>query len=102
MKWRNDKMIHCSKKIMRQAYEDWTTSNIYSLRDCYETFSRAKRNAFDYCISLGDKYNANDYIKIIKYNTMAFSVGFVGEIDGKQAFFYITRDYDRYIFIDEL
>lgn len=41
-------------------------------------------------------------LKIIGYNTMTFSVGFLGTVDGRAAFIYITKTYDRYIYIDEM
>jgi glutathione peroxidase-family protein len=71
------------------------------LYDCYGSFSYAKAQAFEYCKELKSKYNGRG-LKIIGYNSNRFSAGFIGEIENREAFFYITADYDRYIFLDEI
>lgn len=98
-------MTHAKNKTMRTAYNRFLQSKLYDLHQCYARPSDAKYRAFNYCLELVNKYNdgfaVRDYA-VIGYNIMTFSFGFIGEIDGKQAFFYITRDYDRYILIDEI
>lgn len=94
-------MTHTTAKVIKNAYNNYFNSNLCTLYDCYTNFSYNKQRAYDYCLSLMAKYNGQAGC-IIGYNCMVFSFGFIGEYDGKQAFFYITRDYDRYIFIDEL
>lgn len=89
-------MTKCTSKQIKNAYKQFLKSCNYSLYDCYGNFSRAKENAFKYCLNLVNKYNGIHY-KIIGFNSMQFSFGFVGEIDGQKAFFYITKDYDRFI-----
>lgn len=76
------------------AYKRWTHSDNYSLRDVYGIYSKLKENAYAYCEDLVDKYDGYG-LRIIGHNSMAFSVGFIGYIDGLKHFFYITRDYDR-------
>lgn len=72
-----------------------------TLSDCYAKCSEAKEAAFDYCLQLFRDYNGRD-LKITGYNTTTFSVAFYGEYNGRQAFFYITRSYDRVAYIDEV
>lgn len=83
-------------KTLRVAYSSYQQSNYYTLRDCYASYSYAKERAFNYCKELCDKYNGNG-LKIISYNIFGFSCGFIGIIDNKKVFVYITKDYDRYL-----
>lgn len=95
-------MTHSTTQQVKTAYCHYLNSRLYTLRDCYERPSYNKERAFDYCLELVQKYNGRQP-RIIGYNTMQFSFGFIGSYDGnKPAFFYITRDYDRYINLDEL
>ncbi len=94
-------MIKCNTKQIKTNYKHYLQSSYYNLYDCYNQPSYYKIQALEYCKKLMKKYNGKS-LKIIGYNSQTFSVGFVGEIDNKEAFFYITRDYDRYIFIDDL
>lgn len=94
-------MTHTTTKVIKNAYNSYIKSNLCTLSDCYRNASYNKQCAYDYCLSLMLKYNGQAGC-IIGYNCMVFSFGFIGEIYGRQAFFYITRDYDRYIYLDEL
>lgn len=99
-------MKETKTKQLKRAYKQYRKSDNYDLRDCYGRFSEAKAQAWDYCIDLYLKYNGYA-LKVIGHNSMQFSAGFVGEIadavtgELKKAFFYITRDYDRYILLDD-
>lgn len=88
-------MTYTNNKTMRNAYERYESSRDYDLFSCYERPSHAKMQAWEYCKSLCEKHDGYG-LKIIGFNTMSFSAGFVGEIDGEIAFFYITKDYDRW------
>ena len=94
-------MTHAPTQQIKQAYRNYCRSYNYDLYDCYEQPSRAKREAMDYCARLMEENNGKA-LKIIGYNTMTFSVGFIGVIDGKEAFIYITKSYDRYIYMNEM
>lgn len=94
-------MTHTTNKTIKGAYEKYERSRLYTLDDCYSSYSAAKENAMDYCVNLFIDHDGAE-MKIIGYNSMTFSVGFMGIVDGKSAFIYITKDYDRYIFLDEL
>lgn len=86
-------------KQMQSAYKQYLWSSKTQLFDCYDNPSRAKFNAYDYCLSLFREYNGSDF-RIIGYNTFGFSVGFMFEKDGKKCLAYITKDHDRYFEID--
>lgn len=45
----------------------------YSLHDVYGSFSRAKENAWEYCLNLCHKENGYNF-HIISFNTFGFSV----------------------------
>lgn len=94
-------MMHKNTKQLKNAYSDYLRSTYYQLSDCYINCSYEKHSAVNYILKLMYKYNGYGF-KIIGFNSQTFSAGFIGEIDGKKAFFYITKCYDRYIFIDEI
>ena len=89
-------MKKANTKTLKNAYANYQQSNNYTLRDCYVSYSYAKEKVFNYCKELCDKYNGNG-LKIISYNTFGFSCGFIGLVDNKKAFVYITKDYNRYL-----
>lgn len=95
-------MKHANTKQMRDKYIEFLATPYQSLRHCYTSYSYAKEQAFNYCIELCNKYNCKANYTIMGYNTMTFSFGFTGEINGKEAFFYITKSYDRFIYLDEI
>lgn len=94
-------MTHANTQTLRDAYHRYTKSHTYTLEQAYTNHSRAKQYAWDYCRELEHKYNGYN-LKIIGFNSQTFSVGFIGKIGDKDAFFYITRDYDRFILIEEI
>jgi hypothetical protein len=94
-------MTHTTTKNIKNAYNQYKRSHTTELWQCYDRFSYNKERAMEYCKKLVAKYNGYTG-KIIGHNCMVFSFGFVGEYDNRPAFFYITRDYDRYIYLDEL
>lgn len=94
-------MTHCKTNQIKAAYNRYNNSYNYSLWDVYASFSRAKENAFNYCKQLAANCNGSA-VKIIGANSNTFSAGFLCELEGKPAFVYITKDYDHYIFIDEI
>lgn len=94
-------MVECKRKFMKGVFKCYLMSNTYRLRDVYKSYSFYKERAFEYCRDLVAKYNGTQG-KIINFNSNVFTYGFIGEIEGKQAFFYITRDYDRYIYLEDL
>lgn len=85
---------------MRRAYDNYKRSYNYDLWDVYTTFSRAKRDAWEYCENLCYKYNGHG-LKVIGANTMQFTAGFEYEDDGKPMFMYITKASDTSAEIDE-
>ena len=84
-------------KVLRNAYQNYLSSNMTELYDCYNSFSRAKVNAMEYCRNLMYELKGHG-LRIISYNQNVFTVGFTFTTeDGERAFAYITRDYDRYM-----
>lgn len=94
-------MKRVNNKIVAQQYFHYVNSNTRYLEQCYGRYSGAKAKAYDYCVDLYSKYEGVDF-KIIGYNTCTFSVGFVGWINDRMAFFYITANYDRYMYMDDI
>ena len=94
-------MTHVNTTAIKSAYDRFLSSYNYTLDHCYERYSRAKERAWQYCEDLMRTHNGCG-LKVIGYNTCTFSAGFYFDIDGRDAFCYITRDYDRYIFLDEI
>ena len=86
-------------KQMRQNYALLQRTSATSLRDVYNSWSYNKEKAYNYCRELYSKYNGENF-RILSANTFAFSVGFIGTIDGQKAFFYITKSDDRYMLLD--
>jgi hypothetical protein len=80
----------------RQAlghYEMYKRSSATTLRDVYDSWSRAKENAYEYCRNLMAEKNGHGF-RIITANTFMFTAGFEFEEDGKQMFMYITKTKD--------
>ena len=95
---------HTNTKHIKRAYEEWKRRGYCTIYDCYANPSTDKRNAWGRCCYLALCFSGYTYTtpRVIGYNSKTFSVGFLGEIEGKPAFFYITKTYDRYIYLDEI
>lgn len=89
-------MTKTTSKQIKNAYESFKRSSAYSLHDVYGSYSQAKENAYNYCRNLCRQYDGTSFA-IIGANTMTFSAGFIGTVDGEECFVYITKSYDRYI-----
>ena len=94
-------MVHCKSKIMAAAYNSYLKSSDRELWHVYGKYSEYKVAAMEYCKKLAADHCAPS-VYIIGHNCNTFSVGFVGVKDEKETFFYITKDYDRFIYMDEL
>ena len=92
-------MEECNKIQMEKAYLYYKHSKLNNLGECYKNCSIYKERAFMYCMDLCTKYSGQD-LRIVGYNCMTFSAGFIGYVNGKKAFVYITKSYDRYMYID--
>ena len=97
-------MLVCNTKTMRNAYEMYKRSTKTYLHECYAKPSHAKQEAYNYCKRRWYQYNgvidSDTFIRILGYNCMQFSVGFIGTYNERPAFFYITRTYDRVMYLD--
>ena len=94
-------MKHTNSKLIVDAYYRYLKSNDSILWDVYKKVSMAKVNAYAYCNSKKCELNGRD-LKIVAHNCQSFTVGFIGEIDNRNAFVYITKDNERFIYLDEL
>lgn len=90
-----------STKLMRDAYNRYLASSLYTLGDCYGSYSVYKDRAFQRCADLYHRLDGNRF-RIIGYNCNTFSVGFEfpDPETGVLSFAYITKDYDRFCEID--
>lgn len=82
-------------KQLRSAYRCY--ENLTNETDIYEAYrnpSVFKVRAWEYCKQLAIDHDGTAP-EILGHNCMAFSVGFVGYIDGLKHFFCITKDHDR-------
>lgn len=97
-------MLKSNTKQMRNAYraylnaDRWTYGNIY---DAYERPSFYKVRAWDRCKALAYELEGSTPL-ILGHNSMAFSVGFIGWVEGVKSFVYITKDYDRYMPLERI
>ena len=104
-------MTHANTRIIRNAYRQYLASNACNLAQVYRRYSIEKARAFGYCQYLAQAHNIDGTrveLRILSHNTSVFSVGFMGVYPHPKtgellpAFFYITRDHNRYIFLHEL
>ena len=72
-----------------------------SLDEVYCNYSNAKRRAWIYCEDLMKEYEGSD-MRILSYNSQAFTIGFIGYVNGLKHFFYITKDYNRAMPLEKL
>ena len=87
-------------KVMRDAYQKYLSSRCDGLYAAYKNPSNAKRRAWKYVQDLCYDYNGYG-LRVVGHNSMVFSGGFIGYINDKKAFFYITPGYNRYMYIDD-
>lgn len=97
-------MTHTNNKMMRTKATDFLTHRYpVSLEECYKDYSYSKGSAYGYCMRLANEYNA-DKIGITGHNCMTFTFCFTGEepTTHRKIFAFITKDYDRFIYLDEV
>lgn len=74
---------------------------IRSIYEAYKSPSWAKERAWEYCEQLCKEKNGKNLI-VCNFNTMVFSAGFEFVENGIRHIAYITRDYDRFIPVEEV
>ena len=87
-----------NKQVMG-AYNRFRFYEGRTLWDCYNNPSRAKENAWEYCNNLCNAMGGND-LTVVGYNSTLFSAGFTCKHNNRDIFVYITRDQDRFIYLD--
>ena len=85
---------------IKSAYASYKYADATSLSDVYTTWSGKKEKAYRYCRDLFAEYEGENF-RIIGANVNTFSVGFIGKYEGKKAFFYITKSYDRVMILED-
>lgn len=93
------KKDNMDSKIARLNYERWERSNDTELYHVYGRYSEAKISAMQYCRDMCSKFDGH-FLRILRHNSMIFTVGFIFQDDEHTYFAYITRDYDRYCILD--
>lgn len=78
------------------ANRRWTFDSIWT---AYKTPSSRKAQAWEYCKSMCADMGGHDLI-ISAAGCQTFSVCFKFEANGKPAYAYITRDYNRFCFAE--
>lgn len=86
-----------AQTIARSHYNEYNYSHAYDLFDVYESCSRNKFRAMEYCKDLCNKMNGYG-LKILSHNSHQFTVGFEfpHPTNGNTCFAYITKAYNRY------
>ena len=87
-------MIKLNKttKKAKNFISSYQNSTNFRLEDCYNNYSYAKQNAFDYCINKMNKMNGYDG-RIISYNCSFFSYAFMTD-DNKLIIICPTNEYE--------
>lgn len=70
-------------KKQKYFYEDYIRASAEKLSDVYSSYSRAKFEAFHWCVR--KMYDMNGYGgRIMGHNSMTFTYGFLHDVDGKK------------------
>lgn len=83
--------------LLKSAYQRYLMSDYTTIYKAYKKPSWKKEKAWEHCQDLCKKYNGTD-LKVVGKNDNYFSAGFVGKVDGKKAFVFITVCYNRYLY----
>lgn len=77
-------------KYETAKFEQYKRSEMRSLRDAYGSCSKAKENAWDYCVNLMLACNGSG-LKVLTKNTFMFTAGFMyTDTEGRDCFVIIT------------
>lgn len=97
-------MERTNTKMMRNAYAYYAEhcdELPCGLWQAYGTYSKAKENAMDYCLNLARELDGEN-VRIVGHNSMLFTVGFIGWVDGVKSYIHITKDHDRYMPLEKI
>ena len=80
----------------RANISSWRNSRYTDVYHAYDSISKGKRDAWDYCVNLCNQYNGEG-LKVISRNCHKFTAGFIftDPVTGELMFMYITKGYDR-------
>lgn len=90
-------MANNRAKVAMDHYSDYLRASATMLSQVYGKYSKAKADAYDYCLRLCRDLDGHD-LRIVSSNVYHFSVGFrfTDKETGKEKFAYITRDHNSY------
>ena len=89
-------MIKTNSKLIKSAYRSYLTSEWQNIYQAYKNPSRRKVSAWESCTELCKKYDGRN-LKVVSKNCDYCSAGFIGYVDGKRSFVWITACYNRYM-----
>lgn len=74
----------------------WRNSRYTDVYHAYDTISKGKRDAWDYCVDLCKKYDGEG-LRVISRNCHKFTAGFIytDSKTGELMFMYITKGYNQ-------
>ena len=94
-------MTHTKAKNIQDAFHAYYRTETRNLWQAYGRPSYDKELAWYNCVELMKELDGYG-LSVIGRNTCTFSVGFLCEIGGKHAFVWITKSYDRFVYLDEI
>jgi hypothetical protein len=72
----------------------------YDLLDVYGSFSREKKNAYDWCYEQYQKTEERENFHICSHNTFGFTVAWRGVLNGENILRYETKDNSYLVYMD--
>ena len=78
------------KEIDAPRYFEYNTT----LDDVYTTCSKAKRDAFDYCVKMKEAFDGYDG-RIASHSIFEFTYDFKFMVEGREYLMHITKNYNR-------
>lgn len=94
-------IIHTKAQNIKDAFSTYSHTETRNLWQAYGKPSYAKEVVWNRCVELMKEFDGYG-LSVIGCNTNTFSAGFLCEIDGKHAFVWITKGYDRFVYLDEI
>lgn len=93
-------LTSANRRTALKAYEAYKRSTARSLEDVYGRYSKAKDDAWTYCINLLLDLGGYD-LKVISANGYQFTAGFMFEENDKLMFMYISKSHDIAVEVEE-
>lgn len=97
-------MKHTKSKEIIKSHYCYQMYRSFLSKDLSKTsgvFQEKVDKRYHHCLDMMERYQGKD-LKVLSPWWKKLEFAFFGEINGKQAFFRITKRHDRYIYIEEL